>query len=391
MALPAGGDFAFVLPPATAGFNNVTLSDFENESAAVFGQLIYSLTEDLQLTLGARYTWEKKTIDQFNYTTATETPGLVSREEFDALVGTFQDVIVLPDNPHTSVSGSWTDTTPMASLAWTLPEDILADSVLNQALLYVSYAEGFKAGGFGQFRRDLLSIEPENVASYEVGFKLDMFDNRMRLNGAVYLSEYDQMQLYVNRQFISADSPIPITSVGITNAGDADILGAELELSLTPVDGLYIALTAGYIDAKYNEFEDFRVEFGEIIDLDRSDEDFSYIPEQTYSLIARYDWQTSIGTITPQVSGFYKDSVFFGIDANAFDNEGAFLDSYTLWNARLTFQPEAVENLRVTAYSNNIADEHYYGTANGDATTQGSAGIVRGQPRTYGVEIYYSW
>ena len=387
--LPTGS--VFVPSPNTAGFNRISVSDFKNESAALFSQLIYSLTDDVQLTVGARYTWEKKTVDAVNYASASQSPGLVSRATFDALANTFQDVIVDPVTPGFNASESWTDTTPMASLAWTLPDSVLADSPVNQAMLYVSYAEGFKAGGFSPFFTELLAFEPENLTSYEFGFKLDMLDNRMRLNGAVYTSTYDDLQLNVNRQSTTTGALLPLTAVGVANAGDADLWGAELELSVLPIDGLYIGLTGGYINAEYNEFNDFSVVNGEKITIDRADEDFAFIPKQTYSLQVKYDWQTSIGTITPQISGFYKDSVFFGLDSKASQFSGAYLDSYYLWNARLAFQPAAMENLTVTAYTNNLADENYYGSATGDATTQGAASLNVGQPRTYGIEVYYRW
>jgi len=178
-------------------------------------------------------------------------------------------------------------------------------------------------------------LDPEIVKNTEFGFKMDMMDRRVRLNGALYSMDYDDMQLGVTRSFGEFNS-----SFGITNAGNAEVNGLELELEFMPLADLYISLTGSYIDADYEEFiDEFTNDQGE----------------------------------TELVDG------------------GATLDSYTLWNARLAFQSHQLEGLEVALYANNFTDEFFYGTGNLNAGLVGAASVVAGKSRTYGVEFYYNW
>jgi len=100
--------------------------------------------------------------------------------------------------------------------------------------------------------------------------------------------------------------------------------------------------------------------------VDRSDEPFAYLPEQTYSWVIQYDWDTDFALITPRVSGYYKDEVYIGQEPEAFEyvDGAATLDSYTVWNARLAFQSHQLEGLEIAVFANNFTDEFYYGTGN---------------------------
>ena len=393
IGVPIAPPIRFVPNPSMAGFNAVRVSDFKNESLAGFTQLIYDLTDDVQLTVGGRYTWEKKTIDVTRYASSIGPLGVVPTAVFDALEGAFQSVIVNP-NPalaNYADKNTWTDFTGMASISWTLPESMLEGSALDSAMIYLSYAEGFKAGGFSVFFNQSTPFDPENLASYEFGFKLDMLDKRMRLNGSLFTSSYDDMQLFVTRLNTTAGEIVPTVGFGISNAAKAEVTGVELEWSVLPFDGMYIALSGGYIDAGFDEFDDPSVVNGVVVINDRSDDDFTFIPKLTYSLLAQYTWQTDIGAITPSISGFYKDDVYLGLDHVASSFDGSYVDSFTLWNARLAFQPASMENLNVAAWVNNLADNNYYASGLGEIGTQGVVGLTVGKPRTYGVEIYYSW
>ena len=170
--------------------------------------------------------------------------------------------------------------------------------------------------------------------------------------------------------------------------------GAELELVLLRLEGLYLSFTGSYIDAEYKEFiDEFTNAGGETELTDRSAEPFQYLPEQTYSWVIAYDWDTEFALITPRISGHYKDEVYIGQEPEAinFVNSGATLDSYTVWNARLAFSSHQLEGLEVALFANNITDEFYYGTGNVNAGLIGAGSVIRGKPKSYGLELYYSW
>ncbi len=378
-----------LLPPSVVGSNNIRIVDFTSTSAAGFGQLIYNASDMWQFTVGGRWTWEEKKIDQKNFvTTAVAPEAPITREEMNALSDFQQPMVPLIDSPRLKDDESWTEFTPMGTVTMFMP-DSWTDGFLNSGMLYLSYSEGFKAGGFTSFGPDrALPFDPETVKNTEFGFKLEMWGQRMRVNGALYSMDYDDMQLGVTREFGELQ-----TIYGITNAGDAEVQGVELEVVLMPLPGLLINLTGSVLNAEYNEFNDeFIDNEGNVQRTDRSNEKFSYIPDQTYSWAVQYDWDTEYAVITPRVSGFYKDKIYTGLDPAAFIyEEQATLDAYTLWNARLAFVPHALENLEVAVFAQNITDKTYFGTGTVEAQRLGTTSVIRGRPRTYGIDVFYRW
>ena len=372
--------------PAGIGFRPTQLVDFRSTSAAAFGQLIYHLDEQWQFTLGGRWTWEEKKINQDNYETTATTLGRITREEMNALSDFLHPIVVSPQAPTLKDDESWTEFTPTATVTLFAP-DSWTGGFLESGMAYLTYSEGFKAGGFTSFGIDrFLAFDPETVKNTELGFKLDMWQRRLRLNGALYTMDYDDMQLGVTRRLGELN-----TVFGITNAGKAEVKGAELELTALPLPGLMINLTASYVDASYDEFEDeFIDDQGMTSVTDRSNEPFSYVPEQTYSWAVQYDLDTALARITPRVSGYYKDEVYTGLDPVAFEFEDeATLDDFIVWDARLAIVPAGLEGLEVALYVKNLTDEFYYGTGTIEAARLGSAGAIRGKPRNYGVDIFY--
>ncbi|MEH6583880.1 MAG: TonB-dependent receptor [Halioglobus sp.] len=382
------GDSVLTLAPATVGFQGANLQNLTSESAAAFGQLIYYFNDMWQFTLGARYTWEEKTLTQDNYASTQDSLGLISREEMNELADFIQPLATDATNPLLDDEADWSEFSPSATITMFAPES-WTEGFLNSAMFYVTYSEGFKAGGFSDFGLDEPTVfDPEIVQNTELGFKMDMADQRIRLNGAIYSMDYDELQLGVTRIFGELD-----TKFGITNAGTAEMKGMELELVFLPTANLYLSFTGSYIDAQYTEFDDEFVDNEGNVELtDRTDEPFNGVPEQTYSWVLQYDWDTRFGLITPRISGFYKDEIYIGQDPIAFTfEEDSTLDSYTIWNARVAFQSHQVEGLEVAVFANNFTDEFYYGTGNVNAGNLGAASLIRGKPMSYGIDFYYNW
>jgi len=361
---------------------------------AAFGQAILNLSDNWQLTLGGRYTWEEKEAEQTNYVSDELFPvgNQLSRAEFDALENYIHDIVIDPENPYPHGKDDWTEFNPSATLTMFTP-DSWHNDFFDGGMIYTSASNGFKAGGFSPFGDNFLAYDPEELWTYELGFKLDLWGQRARLNGAFYYSEYDDIQVTVTRTFPAEDPSLPpVTQNGTANAGEATMTGAELEFSIMPVEGLFLAATAAYIDAEYDEFIDLEPQAdGTIAEVDRSDEDFAYTPEQTYSLTAQYDWSTEFGSIVPRVSGYYVSSVFLGLDTASAAADESYLDSYEVWNFRLSVLPNAIEGLEVAGYVNNFTDEEYFGTGIASISGVGAVSLVPGKQMTYGVEVHYDW
>ena len=213
------------LPVLFGTVNN--FATVNNKSYAAYAQGTFSVTDYLSVTGGVRYTKDEK-----SYTVPVNGGAILNGPAgVFGPVGTF--------TPFFPAGTSNADTNNVSFKG-------VVDYKLNDGtLFYVSYSEGFKSGGFNT--RYLApvpaaqSFAPEELITYEAGIKWEGLDRRLRLNAAVFRSDYDNIQLVVY------DSGAPLTR----NAGSADIQGFELEATALPIDSLELGFTVGYTDAEY--------------------------------------------------------------------------------------------------------------------------------------------
>src|SRR5882672_11553944 len=136
----------------------------------------------------------------------------------------------------------------------------------DSAMMYLSYSEGFKGGGWNSHFNAVLTpaqqaalqeFKPEDAKTTELGFKLDLAGNTLRLNGAIFTSDYTNMQITYRGPCTPAAVPgnPPVCGVApfLTNAGKASIDGAELEATWAPTSDLRIEASIGYLDATLDE------------------------------------------------------------------------------------------------------------------------------------------
>lgn len=378
-----------------------SVSDLENESIALFGEASADLFDWLQLTIGGRFTSELRSRDlittDVDYdevgqrigATYIEEVGVftpISKVQFDALADDPRTLPVL--NPRT-VSGSqrFEEFTPSATLTLLAPQDWLDTMRLDHFMTYLTTSKGFKAGGFDAKGRDLVLVEPEIVTNVEWGFKLDALANRLRVNVALFETDWQDMQLQ------NAELGDSITGSEIliffTNAGAATTRGAELELSAT-LGAWFLQANASYLDAGYDEFIGSAVTpFVGENSIDRSDEPLYMAPELTYSITLQYQWLSPIGMLIPSVSYSHRDRVFTGLDFRAVEYESSYGDEYDLVNLRLGWLPS--DELRVTLYVNNVEDRFYYSSGITNSDALGAAMLVQGPGRHGGLELHWQF
>lgn len=198
---------AAALAPFLPYFQTTTRT-VDNTSKAAYAQLTYAITDRLKLTGGLRYTDETK----------------------DYFVSQFRSVG--PLQSATGIQGTkiWT---PMANLAWQATDDVL---------LYATYSEGYRAGGFaarfsGGLISPLPSYEPEYVTSYEAGVKSTLFDRRLTLNLAAFRIDYRDIQV---------TATTPGLAGFVLNLADARFTGFEAEARAVLGGGFTANLSAGY-------------------------------------------------------------------------------------------------------------------------------------------------
>ena len=332
--------------------------EFDNEAWAVFAQGTYDLTDTLHLTLGGRYTEETKKFlpDQVIFT--------------NYYAGISE--LVPPGNPLAALDAPFLQAgtrilpflekeididefTPLVNLSWDATDDVM---------LYAGYSEGFKSGGFTQrvfppivppFTAppgtpdiDLIpTYEPEFADVYELGFKATLADGRVRFNGALFHTDYEDLQVQV------FNSVAPVTE----NIGSADIDGVELELQASPGAGWLIDATFAWLDAEYDEIDTRLTLIGE-------DFAFERVPEYSGSLgISKEFSLNSMGTLILRADASYRDDTF----NDAFNTAVLETESYTLVDARVRWVSPS-ERLSVILSGINLTDEDYlatgvYGTA----------------------------
>jgi iron complex outermembrane receptor protein len=299
------GDHIDVVNVVDAYFNSG--QTIRGRSPAVFGQATWNITDALSLTGGVRWTEDRKSFlpDQFVVNAGFLT-GLVQN-------GT----LLLPRTTKVIKDQAWT---PMASLSYRWNPSLMT---------YASFSKGFKGGGFTQRVFPPLpavpSFAPEFVKTYEIGFKADLLDNLVRVNGAAFHNKYTDLQITVNDPTLGF-API------IRNAGRAEINGGELELQARPVDELRLDVGIGYTDAKYTQvgIPGFGTAVTPASKLQNA-------PEWSFSAGISYDFALgNAGTLTPRLDWSYRSKVF----NNAENTPEIVQPGFHLLNATVTFSDE---------------------------------------------------
>ena len=407
------GIWGSIAPPTPAGLVAALVNyekesqEFDNTTYAVYTQWSWSATENLELTAGLRYGYEQRELDSSLATAADPweayadvpgaiiIPGTAALMTYDTFFGMSTSALplLLNDVETLSADDSFESLTPMFSAAYSFPDSMLHDSI-DGLMVYASYTEGYKAGGFSDFGiGELLPFDEEDISSVEIGAKLDAWDNRLRLNAAFFAMEYDDMQLLVARP--DPDPLLVKSNIGVTNAGASSIDGVELEMTLLPAAGWMVNIAASFTDGGFDEFDDYIAdsETGEPIPLDRSDEDMPSLPESSFSLGVQYEWDSNVGSWMARLDAYYRDEMYWGFDALTWDiplaRKESTSESFTIYNARLNWQIN--DALSVSAWGKNLADKTYYDGGTGEATSLGLVMKSFAAPRRYGIDLRYNF
>jgi iron complex outermembrane receptor protein len=314
------------------------------DSLAVFGNLDYAFSDQLSLTLGLRYTDEQKDYSLNNLDT-----GLV----FNA--STVGDLAKL-DESNVDFN---------VRLNWTPSDDILIFGGVSRAHKAGLFNLGFTA------RANAIPgipVDSETLTAYELGLKSDFMDGRGRLNGAIFYYDYKDSQAF---QFDGTT-----LSAQAFNS-DAEIAGAELELSITPVEGLNLIANLTFMDAELQDV----VLFG----LQEVDSKMPLTPDLQGSLIARYEWPVWGGRLAIQGDLSWFDDQYF----DSFNSPSHFEDSYSIANVRAIWFSDD-DKWRISVFGENIADEEYR-TFSFDLAFLGFSTDVYGKPSWYGASVGYNF
>jgi iron complex outermembrane receptor protein len=314
-----------------------------DDSWAGFAQVDYDVTKDLELTGGIRYTTESKNIFRIpSHFAPSGNPGDFFFEK------------------------AWTNISYKLGANYHLDDD---------KMLYGSFSTGFVAGGFNS-RVDSaaltgLSYAPEKVEAWEVGFKSDWLDHRLRLNLAAFTNKYSQIQ-------VGAFIPGGNLQQAIVNNAYERAQGFELEATAIPIGHLMLQASVGYLDAHYTSF------FANVLGTGAAD--FSGLkvaraPQWTTKLEASYNFDLEgMGFLTPDVNFTYEGAHFTDLT----NNPVGFQKASTLWDASLTYE-DPTGRYKVSGWGKNLGNTLYRLAAvpSSGYFTQ----LYFANPRTYGVDL----
>ncbi|OBV11294.1 TonB-dependent receptor [Erythrobacter dokdonensis] len=244
------------------GLTAQTLGDVDTKTWSVFGDFTYDLTDTISVSVGGRYTNDKRSSRVLRTTFLGGFSDLFGGAGFPiAVTSDFDD------------SATFKDFNPRASISW--------QPNANHNV-YFTYSQGFKGGGFdprGQTTAcrnstggactpqevfDFMAFDPETVDSFELGWKASLLDNRVNIRLAGFLGQYDNVQIPGSVGFDSNGDGTNDSFIGITsNAASADVNGIEFEGTALigkdfAGDGSRFSInwSLGVLDAKFNTFID---------------------------------------------------------------------------------------------------------------------------------------
>jgi iron complex outermembrane receptor protein len=244
----------------------------ETESQAVFFEGDYRVTDSLTITLGGRYTHDEKS---------------------SGLVDVLMPELATKGSLDDPFEESWSEFTPKVGLRYQLNEELM---------FYFLYSRGFRAGGFngrpGTYEAASIPYDPETVDNFEVGWKSEWFDSRLRLNGSVFYMKYDDKQ---------EEQSVP-TGVGtgqqtlVLNAAKARIYGLEIDIAAYITEQFSIAANLGVLEAEYEELVD---RSDPLNPVDLSHLELRRAPPVTFTLSPTYQLEALGGTFTAQMDWRY--------------------------------------------------------------------------------------
>lgn len=364
--LDINGDYksSFVVPGILGFLGFAPLNTIYNEfstdtqSWAIFGQVEYEIAPEWTFTAGLRWTEDKKTHDYVNNLVAV--PDVL--QPLNIPLGSLVPIGVFNQAVNGDLAkidkGMWS---AKVALNWQPTDDLL---------YYVSWNRGVKAGSFNApafaLPADQMKFGEETLDAFEVGFKASLLDDQVRFNGAVFYYHYGDVQAFQLESFTQV----------ISNK-DGNTKGAEIEITVSPVENLDLLFGASYLDATIKD-----VAAGFVTINARP----QMAPKWNLSGLFRYQWNAFGGTMALLGDFNYLSSHFFDL----VNSEVVKQSGYVVGNLRLSYLT-ANENWELSVFVNNIGDKDYATWAYDIA---GSFGIVEktyGQPRWWGVSLRYAY
>lgn len=351
-------------PVASSGQQNVI-----TRSVAAFGQVKWKATDAFSVTVGARYTRDKKSVD--------------------VLCSQHRGAVTIPVVPY-SDSATFKKFTPA----------ITAEYDFGDTLVYAKFSRGFKSGGFNYPATATTPVpDAEVLDMYEFGLKGSLLDRSVRVTLSGYYYDYSDLQ--VTRAAAAGLTPIVTTE----NAANAELYGLDADLTWNATRQFTLTGSISIQDSKYkNYLANAKVYRGLLpatlgaagmvdIGFDASGERLLRAPKFAAFISANYDIPVGNATVPVNLSYSYKGSYLFDFIVDPANITATGTTSslrqkgYGLVNGRIGYEPES-GNWSVSGWVSNLLDKKYF-----DDVVAAGTGIRASYapPRTYGIDLEFKF
>lgn len=368
------------------------------KDAAAFGNIEWSVLQNVTLKGGARYTDTNSSAHTCNYNLAGNVA--VGEELYDlALGGKYgrypAGACWQINNEATTIGsvapgapGEFVGTLHEHNIAWRGGVDW---KIQPDVLLYANVAKGYKQGSFPYLTTTVFSadqaVTQESVLSYEGGAKAGFFDHRLEINAAAYYYDYKNKQL-------SSKVVVPLFGIvdSLQNIPRSHVVGADFQVTIRPTRGLNINLGFTYTDAVIDQFTGLN-DAGQAANFAGSA--IPYTPkyqfvgnaDYTFPLTSTLDGYVGGGVNTRSSTKSVIGSPASPPGASVQSPDLFGIDGYTTVNLRAGVGSHD-GHWRATVWGKNIFDKYYW-----NSTVDIYDTIVRyaGMPATFGITASYRW
>ncbi|GMG85919.1 TonB-dependent receptor [Biformimicrobium ophioploci] len=321
------------------------------EERAVFGEATFHPSEQLQVTVGARY--------------------------FEQTEDIGYDCTVLP------VYWYWTrdEVTPECDSGKSEIDDTVfklnaAYNFTDDVMLYATAAEGFRRGGTNigpQLLDSEKAFTSDSAVNYELGWHTTLADGRVIFNGAIFRIDWKDLQVPAKSE---------LAAINITgNARQGQIDGIELSTQAAVTDSLGINAWLTYYDHGLK---------GDAPEIGGFDGDaFPGVPNLQANVAVDYAVEVPVGELTLRGNAYYKDEIQTRLNSLGSFNDNEELDSYALFNLSADYR---LDNWRASLFADNLTNEYYY-VGGRSARRYGERGQFHyvGLPRAIGASVSYEF
>jgi iron complex outermembrane receptor protein len=392
-ALTAIESAQFGVPvPVHVGAVNYTAGETWYRDKGIYAQSTYSLTDKLKVTGGLRGTWDDQT------STATRTT-----TQFDVFPPYTAPNTTVCTDPNEAPTCYQKLQQKSSAPTWLIDFDY---KIMDDVMAYAKYSRGYRAGGvFSNAPEDHRTFQPEKVDAYEGGIKTSFAEPVHGLfNATVFYNNFTKQQLQLGFDpGIIGGFPAPVSpTTAIINAGKSRIYGAEVELSVRPVESVTFDINYTYLNAtlqSVNNVSTTDPNYVPGVTSMAKGDPLALSPKNKFTAEADYTLPLprEIGRVIFGATFTHTDKQLTNYDyldpavVALFDGQNnSYIPATNLLNLNLAWNAIAGSPVDVSFFATNVTQEHYYTFIPGLGSAQlGLETAVLGVPRMWGARVRY--